>query len=642
MKVFTSLEKIPENSLLDVKMPSHVCFDTIKIVSSSFYSVYFDGRLVQFGPYRRTNRRLNCNEVSLNGITDSLQIKVIYYGIPTFDLDCREFLFGIEFYKDGEVVLSSSDIKLKFDEFHVSESNRFSFQRGFIERYDFTKEPSSKYLNLKEASDYSLISNFKDTCLYKTAKPKLVSHGLFKGFDNDVESRFYMKARQDKFDVASLVNSLKENHIFYKFKYDRIVSGIFRLEFEVEEEQTAYLVFDEFLPDGKWIYARSTCNELIEIKLKKGRNIVYSSSPYSCMHAIVIAEKELKSVDVQTVLIQNDATKAHITGEKDIDEVLTAAKRTFEQNAFDLFTDCPGRERSGWLCDSYFEGLAEPFYTGNHQIEKAYLENFVYEVSPELPPKMVPMSYPAIHEDHTFIPNWAMWFVIEIARYYRDTGDRELVESLKPKVMDVLSYFEQFENELGLLENLQSWEFVEWSDATKEEYLKPISFISNMTYKGALDAAYELYGDEKVFEKSERLKATINKLSFNGRYFLDNARRINGEVVATKNLISETAQYYAYFFNIRRDEAFFENVVHAGGDKTLAGSAVFIGKFLRLLILFENRKYKEILDEFVPYFGKMAKLTGTLWEKEDPNASCNHGFASVLGPILLECYKNSH
>jgi alpha-L-rhamnosidase len=39
---------------------------------------------------------------------------------------------------------------------------------------------------------------------------------------------------------------------------------------------------------------------------------------------------------------------------------------------------------------------------------------------------------------------------------------------------------------------------------------------------------------------------------------------------------------------------------------------------------------KEIQD----YFYSMAQLTGTLWEKMKPQASCNHGFASYLGHIL--------
>ncbi len=33
----------------------------------------------------------------------------------------------------------------------------------------------------------------------------------------------------------------------------------------------------------------------------------------------------------------------------------------------------------------------------------------------------------------------------------------------------------------------------------------------------------------------------------------------------------------------------------------------------------------------------MTKKTGTLWEHDKATASCNHGFASSIGEIILKC-----
>ena len=64
-------------------------------------------------------------------------------------------------------------------------------------------------------------------------------------------------------------------------------------------------------------------------------------------------------------------------------------------------------------------------------------------------------------------------------------------------------------------------------------------------------------------------------------------------------------------------------------------SNVFIGNYLRLFWLYEQKEYDMVLSESVEYFYEMSKKTGTLWEHDQAKASCNHGFASVIATLLL-------
>jgi alpha-L-rhamnosidase len=50
----------------------------------------------------------------------------------------------------------------------------------------------------------------------------------------------------------------------------------------------------------------------------------------------------------------------------------------------------------------------------------------------------------------------------------------------------------------------------------------------------------------------------------------------------------------------------------------------------------------QLLDEMKRYFLGMAEATGTLWEKDDERASCNHGFASFLCVLLARSCISSH
>ena len=106
--------------------------------------------------------------------------------------------------------------------------------------------------------------------------------------------------------------------------------------------------------------------------------------------------------------------------------------------------DCPSRERAGWLCDSFFTARGAADLCGNTPVERNFFENFLLpERFAHLPDGMLPMCYPADHNDGVFIPNWALWFVVQLEEYLRRSGDRQMVEPLRPRVLSLFEYFER-------------------------------------------------------------------------------------------------------------------------------------------------------------------------------------------------------
>ena len=136
-----------------------------------------------------------------------------------------------------------------------------------------------------------------------------------------------------------------------------------------------------------------------------------------------------------------------------INKIYKAAVETYKQNALDIFMDCPSRERAGWLCDSYFTARVAFDLSGNHLIETNFLENYLLpEKFMNIPQGMLPMCYPSDHVNGNFIPNWAMWFVIELEEYLARSNDRQMIKALEPKVNALLDYFARYENEDELLD----------------------------------------------------------------------------------------------------------------------------------------------------------------------------------------------
>jgi len=227
----------------------------------------------------------------------------------------------------------------------------------------------------------------------------------------------------------------------------------------------------------------------------------------------------------------------------------------FRQCAVDIVMDCATRERVGWLGDSYCTARVANVLTGTTLVERNFLENFALakRFGPELPKGMLPCCYPGGGESH-FIHSWAMWFVDELEEYLARSGDRPLVDALRPRVLGLLGFFKQYENSDGLLEKLPGWVLIDFS---KADYLtNDVNYPTNMHYAGIHDTMARLYGLPELAAKAARLRETIRRQSFEGQFFVDNAIRRNGKLERTRNR-TEACQTFAFFFKVadRRKDA---------------------------------------------------------------------------------------
>jgi alpha-L-rhamnosidase len=331
------------------------------------------------------------------------------------------------------------------------------------------------------------------------------------------------------------------------------------------------------------------------------------------------------------------------SGNYKLNAIFDAAKQSSRQNAVDVFMDCASRERAGWLCDSYFASVMEKEFTGKSDVAHNFLENYALpDTFAYLPKGIIPMCYPADFYNGQFIPNYALWFIIQVNDYAAKGGDPALIARLEKRVEGVLKYFESFENEDGLLEKLQSWIFVEWSKANS--FVRDVNYPTNMLYSAALRAAAQTFNNVAWADKAERIRQTVIRQSYNGNFFIDNANRINGKLTLTQNM-TEVCQYYAFYFNIATPEShpeLWKRLVNEFGpnrdDKLVYPdvfrAAAFMGNYMRMDLLSRYGLQNQMLLEIQDYFFYMADKTGTLWEHASNQASCNHGFASYIGHVL--------
>ena len=664
---------------------------TITAAASNLFRMLINGELIGYGPLRTAHSYglLHHYNLPASDTPRCLVFEVAAYRINSFYTHDDPPYFACEI--SGSINFTAADFEIFRLTDRIIKVPRYSFQRGFSEAYtllydrtDLYKGKQCSYPHEQAISVEGII--FRETDLplprfttetqtnviesgdlisnphpYHMRDRSMVNiSSQFKGYTiEELECNLPDEAAELGYrKTNAFKGSLTDGYVLYALNRNR--TGFIGLEITANTDCTVFLTFDEIL----WLEAkkdkrfaiyfsenelplsffRMECCNVVKLNLKPGHYRFMTFEAYTLQYCKLSIKGSAYVHKLTFTDYENsEAVATFSCADEQLNAIFNAAVETFRQNAVDILTDCPSRERAGWLCDSYFSARAEWLLTGSNVIEKNLLTAYLH--APDLgqiPSAMFPMCYPADHPDGVYIPNWAMFLLLELEEYLNRTNDRQLIDDFRQKIYSLIDYFELYINEYGLLENLDGWVFVEWSQANN--FTNGINFPSNMLYARALQAAAELYGDKRLLIRAQAIRKSIRKFSFNGEFFEDNCIRENGRIVRLGN-ITETCQYYAFYLGIADKKNYsklYHTLIKEFGYKRSTDvyphvfpSNAFIGNFMRLDWLIREGEYMRALDECRSYFYRMAVRTGTLWENNDPLASCNHGFASYAAMLLL-------
>ena len=672
---------------------------SLELCAVNLYRLYVNGQFVGSGPARTAHGHVRRDVYDLSAALKSgafvIVAEVFGANINSYCHAEEPPFFGAALTVDGQILVKTEDFTPRPLTDRVQKVQRYSMMRTFVECYrmercrtsfyqgDFAQFPAvepEEVLTPKVLPrgvpfpTYAYVSGGDPLeCGQANTDPLLPAWRDYSVWAPEEALRKYPEAEWEEHpadEANRLVCTRAPNAVrdgvfpagtFALYTLGRNLTGFFKLRLYARRDSVLYLLWDEIITESPTDdphphaldWGRNVNCSVIKLTMGAGDYTFQSFEPYTGQYVrLVVTEGEIALSDLGMVLFESPlaAVPALCTDDTVLLGIVRAAKQTWEQNAVDILTDCPGRERGGYLCDTYFSGRAEELLTGRRTVERNYLEN--YAVAPQLPglPEgMIPMCYPADLSNRTYIPNWSLWYIVELEEYGRAAGDRALVEQSRAKVEGVLAYFRPFLNEDGLLEDLEGWVFIEWSKANDPALLAGVNYPTNMLYSRALAAASRLYGDEHLAEQSARVRDAILRQSFNGVFFEDNrVREREGDRSAALVLqghTSETCQYYAFFFDVADKEmhgALLEKLFTEFGPGRDAAavypdvfkSNAFVGNYLRLELLLRHGRYRQCLDECRGFFGRMAAMTGTLFEHNVEEYakkahSLNHGFASV-------------
>lgn len=656
----------------------------LRIAASSIYRIWVNGTFFAAGPARAAHGYYRVDRWDLQPVlcseTNVIVIEVVGFNVNSYDtLDQPAFLTAEVVCRDtGDILAATGEDSVQAFDLgqRIQRVQRYSFQRAFAEAYRLKAEQAGFYrgdaydrrITLAPQREKAYLEREVPKPDFQTLPVETLLHTgvtAFSPCQNPLRDRAVTDIgpmlKGYALEELELVLSdeaqsircvpeaygeetgrypyLQNGYALYRFPYN--ATGLLSVKVICTKPTTLYLTFDEILTNEDVDCLRLTNCNCFRYELDPGAHQITTFAAYTMKYLKVVCFGACQLESIALLEYQNPISEQSVSlpAQEDLQKIYLAALRTYRSNALDIFMDCPSRERAGWLCDSFFTARVEYALTGKAVLERAYLENFLLaERFDHLPEGMLPMCYPADHYDGNFIPNWAMWFVLELEEYYQRTTDAVLVAQAKPRVYGLLAYFARFENEYGLLEKLEKWVFVEWSRANDLDVVQDVNFPSNMLYERMLRAVAKLYQDEALLEKAEALRKTIRDRSFNGSFFTDNECRTENGYLNPGNT-TEACQYYAFFTGIatrEEDSALWDCLVKDFGPKRkqtglhpeVAFANAFIGNYLRIELLYRAGMYEAVLENIRGYFIGMAEQTGTLWEHDNTTASCNHGFAS--------------
>jgi alpha-L-rhamnosidase len=655
----------------------------LRVTASTVYRAWLDGRFIGYGPARAGHGVFRVDEWDLeNGLpagAHTLVIEVVGSNCNSYAVLNQPSFLQAELLVAGKVVAATGDESggdfdalLRHD--RVQRVQRYSFQRPFSEVWRLPG-PAPEPIACAAQPVVPLLDRGVSYPAFEVRAP--VAHSAagtvalgpppehpwkdrsltgigptFAGFpEADLETTPSIELQGMTIaavEPAALAESFTLAERGYRtLDFGTNLSGFIGATLTVTTPTRLAFTFDEIIqPDGRVSWKRLGCVNIILLELEPGTYHFESIEPYTLRYlTLTVLAGECEVADVHLRELANpDAGRGRFAcSDERLERIFEAARETFRQNATDIFMDCPSRERAGWLCDSLFTGRVAADFCGNMSVERNFLENFLHPPRfGHLPEGMLPMCHPSDHDDGNFIPNWALWFVVQLDDYARRGGDPDLVTALLPRVTALLEWCRQHENSDGLLEKLPGWVFVEWSRAN--DFVQDVNYPTNMLYAAALAAAGRLLGEPDMATKAEAVREAIRSQSFDGTFFVDNALRQEGRLVPTTNR-SEVCQYTAFFFDVATPEShpvlwrtlieeFGPDRKTRGGHPEVHPANAFIGHQLRFELLSREARGAQILAEAVDSWLFMADRTGTLWEHDAPHASCNHGFASHAAHVL--------
>ena len=386
----------------------------IRLTASTLYRLFVNGAHVGYGPARGPHGFYRVDEIDLaHKVTPGpnvVAVEVAGYNVNSYYLLDQPSFLQAEILVNGAVVASTGGDGAQFTTHVLSEREqrvqRYSFQRPFSEVYRLTPgydawrapgsaAPSSAVISAAQPSkallprrvpypDFAVrspvwdvasgnvVSGVKVEKLHKDRALTRIDDKL-KGYPESelvsIPSIELQAVRNTSsapvnqpFDSKRPITLGSNAHHILDFGVN--YTGFVGARVTARKPTRLFITFDEILSEGDVDAKRMGCVNIIALDVTPGAPIDFESyEPYTFRYAKFITldgDCDLSDIRLREYVNPDVWAALFACSDPRLNTLFAAGRETYQQNAVDVFTDCPSRERAGWLCDSFSPPASNP------------------------------------------------------------------------------------------------------------------------------------------------------------------------------------------------------------------------------------------------------------------------------------------
>lgn len=138
-------------------------------------------------------------------------------------------------------------------------------------------------------------------------------------------------------------------------------------------------------------------------------------------------------------------------------KILETGWRTARLCAHETYMDCPYYEQLQYAGDTRIQALVSLYMTGDARLMRNAIEQLDSSRTPE---GATYSRAPSVLQQ--YIPPFSLWWIGMVHDYWRYVDDPAFVRDMLPGVRAVLSFYERYQREDGLLGAMPWWNYVDW------------------------------------------------------------------------------------------------------------------------------------------------------------------------------------
>lgn len=302
-----------------------------------------------------------------------------------------------------------------------------------------------------------------------------------------------------------------------------------------------------------------------------------------------------------------------------INKIWETCAYTFHLNSREFYLDGIKRDRWVWGGDAYQSFMVGAYLYDNQEITKRTI--------------LALLGKPPYEQHVNTIVDYTMYVIIGAYEYYYRSGDRDFVESIKPRVLELAEFlFGRLDDDGLVCQRPGDWIFIDWSDIDKGGPVCAEQILLWQTYK-CLEALYGGDYSGRAAKLKEKIMADF--------WDADRGAFIDC-VVSGKNHISRHANIFAILYDfVDADTAeIITKKVLENNEITAITTPYF--EFFELMALCKMGRFTRVLNMLDSYWGGMLDLGATtIWEEYDPKMQGTEHYAmygSAYGKSLCHAW----